>query len=133
MAPRVRLPDADADGGLGQGAQIRQIAALHGAPVLDDRHVRAQVLDLRKDMAGQQDGGAPIGGLADRVREDALHERVKSRCRLIEDEQVHGRGQGGHECHLLRVALGVGPHFLGEVQVEALGELFLADAVARAA
>ena len=75
----------------------------------------------------------PLGGLADRVREDALHEGVQARGRLVEDEQVHGRGQGGHERHLLRVALGVGPHFLGGVQVEALGELLLAGAVARAA
>ena len=133
VAPRVRLPDADADGGLGQGAQIRQVTALHGAPLLDDRHVRAQVLHLRQDVAGQQDGGAPVRGLADHVREDPLHEGVQARGRLVEDEQVHGRGQGGHERHLLRVALGVGPHFLGEVQVEALGELLLAGAVARAA
>ena len=133
VAPRVRLPDADADGGLGQGAQIRQVTALHGAPILDDRHVRAQVLHLGQDVAGQQDGGTPVRGLADHVREDPLHEGVQARCRLVEDEQVHGRGQGGNERHLLGVALGVGPYFLGGVQVEALDEFILAGAVARSA
>ena len=64
--------------------------------------------------------GRPLG---DALGEDLLHQRVQPRGRLVEDQQVGGRGERRDQGDLLPVALGVGAALLGRVELEALEHL----------
>ena len=57
------------------------------------------------------------------MAERLFHERVEPAGGLVEHEQVRTRHQGGDEQYLLLVALGVSPHFLGRVEIEAPDQL----------
>ena len=91
------------------------------------------MLDLGQDVTGEQNRAALGSGSGNLLGEDPFHERIQAAGGLIEHQQARGRGQGGHECHLLPVPLGVGPYPFARIQVEALNELGLPLGVARAA
>jgi len=111
------------DVGARQVAQLRQGSGLDGVAVLDDADTVAEGLHLGEDVAGEQDGAPMLPLGLDAVVEDLLHQRIQTRGRLIEDEQLHVGGQRRDERDLLSVALGVGASLLGGVEVEALEQV----------
>ncbi len=113
--------------------QLRQRPRLHRLAVPDDGDPVGQHLDLGQDVTGQQHG-APGGlHLGDDLLEHRLHQRVETARRLVQDEQLDVRGQGGDEGDLLPVALGVGARLLLRVELEPLDQLVLAPLVDPAA
>jgi hypothetical protein len=118
----------------GQVPQLREPAGLHGAAGADDAHPVAQRFDLGEDMAGEQDRAAATPLLlGDNPAEDLLHERVQTRGRLVEQQELDVRGQRRDEGDLLPVALGVGVALLPRVEVETLQQLRAAPRVEPAA
>ena len=77
------------------------------AAVADDRDPIAGPLDLAEDVARQEDRPTLGLGLADELVERLLDERVESRRRLVQDEQVRPVLEGDDEADLLLVALRV--------------------------
>ena len=103
--------------------QLGQGAALDDPPRAHDAHVIAEGLDLGEDVARQQDG-PPVRSLGAQVLgEDALHERVEPRRRLVEEEELDVGGERRDERDFLPVALGVGAPLLRRVEGEALDEV----------
>src|SRR5699024_661336 len=89
------LPDAGEvrrrrgrDGGPGEVAQLRQGAGLDVAARADDRHGVTELLDLREDVAGEQDGASPVPQPADLLGEDGLHEGVQAGGRLVKEVEL---------------------------------------------
>ncbi len=76
------------DGGPGEVAQCPRACPLDRASLPDDRHPVTELLDLGEDVARQQHGAALGLGLEDAVLEHGLHQRVESRRRLVEQEQL---------------------------------------------
>ena len=74
-------------------------------------------------MARQQHGAAFRLHLADAVLEHGLHERVESRRRLVEDEQLRARSERRDETDLLAVPLRVRARLLRRVELEPLEQL----------
>ena len=113
----------------GLDGQRRQMPHLGQRPHLDqatlaqDAHPVAQGLDLTQDVRRQEHRLPGIARLGHAVAERLLHERVEPAGGLVEHEQVGARHQGGDEQYLLLVALGVGPHLLRRVEIEALDQL----------
>ena len=104
-------------------AKLRQAAGLDDAPLAHDRDPVRQGLDLGEDMAGQQNRATRRLHLADGLLEDCLHQRIEAGSGLVEQQQVHVRGERGDQRHLLPIALGVGAGLLGRVQIEAIAQI----------
>lgn len=109
--------------------QFGERAGLDDLTRPDDRDPIAQLLDLREDVARQQHRGSGLPHALDLLPEHHLHERVQTAGRLIEDVQIGGHGEGGDECDLLPIPLGVGAALLARIEVEHLREAFLLGAV----
>ena len=103
-----------------QGAALLRVA--HA----DDAQPIAQRFDLGQDVAGEQHRSSLGLHLANAVLEYRLHERVESRRRFVEDQQLGVGGQRRDQADLLAVALGVGAGLLGRVELEALEQLVAA-------
>ena len=97
-------------------------AGFDGPPGPDDRHPLAQRLDLGEDVARQQDGRTGRRDLVHALAKNLFHQRIQARGRFVEQQQPRVRGERGHQCHLLPVALRVGPGLLARVEVEPLDE-----------
>jgi hypothetical protein len=128
-----RAGEVGLDRGPREMAQVRERAALDGAPAPDDAHAVTHRLDLGEDVAGEQHRAPAAALLHDALTKDGLHQRVQARGRLVQDEQLHVGGQRGHERDLLAVALRVGAALLGRIEVEALEQLASASRVQAAA
>ena len=113
--------------------QLGHRPGLHGSAVLDDRHRVAEAIDLGHDVAGHEDCAALVGRPAHRFHENLRLQRVQAAGGLVEDEQLAGGGQRGHEHDLLPIPLGVGAHRLGGVEAEGLGQRLLAPSIPRTA
>ena len=122
---------AQGDRRAGEVAQLGEVAGLDHPAVADDRHGVAQPFHLAEDVAAQQHGGTPLAQRLHLVAEDGLHQRVEPGRRLVEEEQLGVRRQRGHQRDLLPVALGVGAHLGGRVEVEPLDEPLLPRGVDR--
>ena len=118
--------------------QIRQRPGFDEAALPDDGDVVGQILDLRQDVAGQQDRGSRGDALADDCGELPLHERVEARRRFVEDQRIDVGRQRRDEHDLLAVALGVFAVLLRRVEAETLDQFgahggVVAAGIARAA
>ena len=101
-------------------AHPRKAARLHGPGVLDERQVGAQPLDLPENMARQQDRAPTVRGFGDAIAEDLFHERVQAAGWLVQEQQLHRRGQCADQCDLLPVAFAVRAHLLANIEREAV-------------
>src|SRR5450759_1339501 len=81
-------------------------------------------------MRREKDGLFSLPRLGDRRAKCRLHQWVKARRRLIEDEDLGTRGKGRDQLNLLTVALGKGAHLLRRVEVEASNESVSIRAIA---
>src|SRR5690606_4589585 len=106
-----------------QVPQLVEGARLDGPAVADDAHPVTEGFDLGEDVAGQEHGPAVGRVLLDHLPKSGLHQRVETGGRLVEDEEVHVRGEGGHQRHLLTVPLRIGGSLLGGIQVETLDQI----------
>ena len=89
--------------------------------VAKNAHPVAKRLDLAEDVRRQEHGLADLAGLVDAMAKRLFHQRVQAAGGLVEQKQIGPRHQRGDEQHLLAVALGVGPHLLGRVEIKPLG------------
>src|SRR5262245_9044904 len=96
-------------------AHLRQPADLDEPPAPQDGDTLARCLDLAQDVGGEKDGLPALARLEDAVPERALHERVETARRLVEEEEVGAGHQRGDQDQLLAVALREGAHLAGRV------------------
>lgn len=82
----------------------------------------ANVLDLVKDVGGQEDGLPAPGRLPYQRLEPGLHERVQAGRRLVQQQHVRPGHQRRDQRELLPVALGVGAGPLSRVEPQPLDE-----------
>ncbi len=95
-----------------------RVPRLDQPSVAQDGDLVAERLHLAQDVRRQEHGLTPLLGLVDALPERLLHERVESRRRFVEDEQVRPAHEGGDEEDLLAVPRGVRPDLLVRVQFE---------------
>ena len=72
----------------------------------------AQRFDLAQDVGGQEHGLTPLSRLVDGMAERLLHERVKPRSRLVQEEEVRPSHERGDQDQFLAVALRIRATFL---------------------
>ena len=94
----------------------------HESSLAEQRDAVGDVLDLGKDVRGEQDGAAVGSGLVDERVEGALHQRVEPVGRLVQDEEVGPVHERLDEADLLSVALRQGGDRPVELELEALRE-----------
>ena len=123
VEPGHRAGQLGRDRRAGQVPQPGQRAGLDGAARSDDRHPVAQRLDLGQDVARQQDRAAARPLILRALPEHGFHQRVESRRRLVQDQQLGVGGERRHQRHLLPVALGIRARLLRRIEVEALQQL----------
>lgn len=64
-------------------------------PARNNRDVDARLVDLRKQVAEEEDGGVDVGEVEDEGAQFAGALRVKAVRRLVQDQQPTGAEQGG--------------------------------------
>ena len=88
-------------------------------PSIDDRDAGAELLELRKDVAADQDGLAERPEFPEEFAKLDPRPWVESRCRLVEEEHLRvvdeGVGQAEPLLHAARQSLDVGVALVGEV------------------
>ena len=77
----------------------------HEPPVADDRRPDRDALHLGERVRGEKHRAPLGGGLPEEVEHLLLHERVETRRRLVEDEQLRPVGERLDQADLLPVAL----------------------------
>ena len=117
---RAREPQLDLV--VGEVAQGVDAVDLGEPAVADDRDPVAGPLDLGQDVARQEDRPAVGHRLADELEERLLDERVETRRRLVEDQQLGSVLERDDEPDLLLVALGVLLEPARRVEVEAFDQ-----------
>ena len=91
-------------------------------PSAKDPNPVADRLDLAEDVRGQEDRLAALLGLAHRLAERHLHQRIEAAGRLVEDQQLRAARERGDQLHLLAVAVRERPYLLVRVELEALDQ-----------
>ena len=96
----------EADGHVAHSSGPQDVDRLGGdeSSVADDRHVVAEVLHLVEHVRGEEDRGSGPRDFATEVPELVLHERVDTRSRLVEDEQLGSVHERLDQGDLLTVA-----------------------------
>src|SRR3954469_18429625 len=103
----LRTRHDDAQPGGGHVPQIAQRALRHQPPAAHDADVGADLLDLREQVRGEEDGRAFGGELPDERPDLSGALRVQAVRRLVEHEQVPGTQQRPGEAEALAHAQGV--------------------------
>jgi hypothetical protein len=114
--------ERDLDGLGAEVAQLAQAALLDHTAVAQDADPIAHRLDLAEDVRGEEDRLAALLGLAHRLAERDLHQRIQSAGRLVEDQQIGTAGERADQLDLLAIALRQRAHLLVGVELEALDE-----------
>ncbi len=114
------VDDQRADRGTGQVSQLGEGAGLDRATTPDDRDGVADLLHLAQDVRGEQHRPSRVLDPLYVLGEDRLHQGVQAGGRLVEDVELGVDEEGGHERHLLAVALRVRACLLGRVELEAV-------------
>ena len=104
-------------------AQVGQRARLDQLPLPQDADAITQCFDLAHDVGREEDGLTTITGFPDAGAKGLLHERIEPARRFVENEQVGTHHQRADEDDLLAVPLGIGPHLLVRIEVEAGDQL----------
>jgi len=107
----------------GEVPQLGERASLRHTSHPDDAQPVAQRFDLGQDVAGEQHRSALGLHLADAVLKHRLHQRVESRRRLVQQQELGVRRQGRHQSHLLPVPFRIGARLLRRVQLKTFEEL----------
>ena len=98
--------DGDLDVAVGGGiADPVELAGEHHAAGVDDDHVLAQVLDDVELVAGEQHGRAAASDPAEQRGHRIHRDRVETRKRFVEHQQVRSVHEGGGKLHPLLVAV----------------------------
>src|SRR6266550_4575169 len=118
---------------VGEVPQCFDAVDLGQEAVSDDRDPVAGLLDLAQDVAGKEDCPAVRLRLADDLVEGLLDERVETRGRLVEDEQVWSMLKRHDQPDLLLVPLRVLLELARRVDIEAGDEIGLVCRVDAAA
>ena len=74
--------------------------------VLDDRDAGRDALHFVEFVGREEDGRPGAYQFTHQTFELVLHQRVKSRCRLVEDDQLRSMHDGEQDADLLPIALG---------------------------
>ena len=121
-ARRDRAGEPELDLVMGQVTEPLDRVELHDPPLADDRDPVAALLDLGQDVARQEDGATVADRLTQGLEERLLDERVETRRRLVEDQQLGPVLEGDDHPDLLLVALAVLPEAPADIQLEAVDQ-----------
>src|SRR6266545_4437936 len=121
--------EAQLDLVVGEIAQRFDPVDLDELALTDDRDPIAGLLHLGQDVARQEDCSALVLCLSDDLVEGLLDQRVQTRGRLVEDQQIGTVLESHDEPDLLLVALRVLPEPAREIHVEAGDEVGLVERI----
>jgi hypothetical protein len=110
-------------------AHLRERPHLDQVALAQDRDPVAERLDLAEDVRGQEHRLTTLASIGHALAEGALHQRVQAARRLVQQQQIGPGHQPGDQDELLAVALGVGPHLLGGIELEPLEQQVPVDDV----
>jgi hypothetical protein len=105
---------------VGAAAQLGDVLDSGDPPVANDRDRVAHALHLVEIVGGEEDCHAAIAVLADHRDELLLHQRIESRCRLVEHEQLRVVEERLDQTDLLSVPAREITHTASEVSFEPL-------------
>src|SRR5579859_1366762 len=91
---------------------------LHNPTTPNDAHPLTERLDLRENMARQQDRTTTLTLLRNTLTEYFFHERIEARSRFVQDQQFNIRGQCRDQGYFLAISLRVGPTLFSWIKLE---------------